>query len=317
MVINYIILAHKNPKQLKRLIETLSSYNCFFYVHIDKNVVIEPFLNETENLENVFFLPHHKRENGTWGDIGIVKATINALKEVLTDKRMGHLILLSAQDYPIQSNKNIESFLSDNKANNFIEIFPIPTDYWSNKGENRINKYKFNISNRRHNFIQICSIFESEFYTVRTFKDIFRLVKYKKHSYLRHIFVKRNFPNYIKPYGGGSQWWAITYEMANRIIKFLEDYPDYLKYHHYTLVPDEIFFHSIIMHFAENDSEIKINNSLTYVNWAKKSCELPVTFTSTDFKELTSQTKEKFFARKFDNELDEEILDQIDDFRNL
>ncbi|MNR59552.1 hypothetical protein D3C85_1808260 [compost metagenome] len=47
------------------------------------------------------------------------------------------------------------------------------------------------------------------------------------------------------------------------------------------------------------------------MNWSRKNCDLPVTFTSSDFEEL-QDNPEKLYARKFDIELDDEILNKID-----
>ena len=43
-MINYIILVHKNPFQLIRLINKLSGNHVSFYVHVDKLVDSRPFL---------------------------------------------------------------------------------------------------------------------------------------------------------------------------------------------------------------------------------------------------------------------------------
>lgn len=55
MEINYIILAHKNPQQVLRLIDRLNTFQCNFYIHIDKGVDIAPFIIAFSNLKNVFF----------------------------------------------------------------------------------------------------------------------------------------------------------------------------------------------------------------------------------------------------------------------
>ena len=78
MQINYIILAHRYPKQLRRLIQKLTTPEAFFYVHIDKNTSIDLFAKELADLPNISFVGDRKQ--GIWGDIGIVNATMNALK---------------------------------------------------------------------------------------------------------------------------------------------------------------------------------------------------------------------------------------------
>ena len=121
MDINYIILAHKNPLQVKRLVEKLNTPDSFFYIHIDGSFKIEPFKMLLSTLKNVFFL--EKRENCAWGDIAIVKATITGLEQIIRDQRTGYCILLSGQDYPLKSNDRIQSFFTSNYGINFIDTF--------------------------------------------------------------------------------------------------------------------------------------------------------------------------------------------------
>jgi len=77
-------------------------------------------------------------------------------------------------------------------------------------------------------------------------------------------------------------------------------------------LPDEIFFHSILMHLKEKNDTLIIKPSITYVNWERKNTPLPVTFIEDDFEELIEASKTKLFARKLDLEIDEKILDLID-----
>lgn len=77
---NYIILCHKNPLQLKRLIDKLNNSSSSFYIHIDKKVEISDFINVISNYSNVKFIEN--RENCIWGDISLVKATLNCIREI-------------------------------------------------------------------------------------------------------------------------------------------------------------------------------------------------------------------------------------------
>lgn len=310
MQINYIILAHRYPKQLRRLIQKLTTPEAFFYVHIDKNTSIDLFAKELADLPNISFVGDRKQ--GIWGDIGIVNATMNALKQIVRDKKDGYCVLLSGQDYPIKSNDDIKFYFASNLGNEFIDIVPLPTKHLS---IDRIEKYKFNLSSRKEDFIQIGSILEADFFTKETLKKIYRLIRVGRYDFILKVLKRRKYPNYIKPYGG-SQWWALTTQTAEKIIQFVDEYPDFVKYHTYSLIPDEMFFQSIIMYLIEENNKIKIMPFLTYVNWEKKNCDLPVTFSTADFEELISQSDYKLFARKFDSNISEVILDKIDAFHS-
>ncbi|QED37762.1 beta-1,6-N-acetylglucosaminyltransferase [Antarcticibacterium arcticum] len=309
MNINYIILAHKNPIQVKRLVYRLNEEWVSFYIHIDVNFNIDDYKSELDQVNNVTFLEGEEREKGTWGDIGIVRATINAMKLIKNNNRNGYTVLLSGQDYPLQGNLNILNFLKNNPEFGYINLFSLPHQGWHMEGLNRINRYKINKSERRGHFLQLTSIFEEDFYSLKTFGHLNFLRKAGKFKKAKLIFKKRRFPKYLKPYGGG-QWWALPFGMLEYILAFLDQYPNYLNYHVYTLLPDEIFFHSILGSSKFSD---KIQPAITFVNWEREQGPLPVTFTKSDFSELINQSNKKLFARKFDIDLDQEILDLIDE----
>ncbi|MDP3945579.1 MAG: beta-1,6-N-acetylglucosaminyltransferase [Lutibacter sp.] len=314
MDINYIILAHKNPEQLLRLVNRLTTPNCNFYIHIDKGVNKAPFIIALSKNVNIFFSAEDHREYGTWGDIGIVKATIAILSQIVNDNRNGYCVLLSGQDYPLQNNEVINDFFATNYDTNFMDIFSLPyKNGWGiDGGLNRLNQYKINISNKRMNFIQLPSLFEKSFYKKQTIGKLKRLLKSKHFAGFSKLFLKRRSPKNIKPYGG-SQWWALPIETVKEILTFINSNPKYLSFHKDTLLPDEIFFHSILMFIKEKNENVMIKPSITYVNWERKNTSLPVTFTEDDMAELKKKSENKLFARKFDNDLDSAILDLIDD----
>ena len=72
----YIILAHKAPDQLKRLIDRLNDEDSFFFIHIDKKSYIEPF-TECVVGNNIKFITN--RINCLWGDFSQVIATLGFL----------------------------------------------------------------------------------------------------------------------------------------------------------------------------------------------------------------------------------------------
>jgi hypothetical protein len=310
MEINYIILAHKQPQQLKRLVEKLNDIDCNFYIHIDKSVNILPFINELAHIKNVYFVSKDKREHSIWGDIGLVKATINAFTQIIADNRSGFCILLSGQDYPVKNNNHIQSFLENNPATNFISTFPFPHQGWAGGGIPRLTHYKINMSFKSKDVVLIPSLFEKVFYAKRTIKNIISLLLSGKFTFIYKILRKRKEPQYVQPYGG-EHWWALPINTVYYIMEFLEKHKDYYVYHKDSLLPEEMFFHSIVMHLF-NHKKCIIKPTLTYVNWERKNVILPVTFNANDFDELKMQPEDKLFARKFDIETDENILDLID-----
>tara|TARA_R110001583_G_scaffold145875_1_gene297888 strand:- start:11415 stop:12344 length:930 start_codon:yes stop_codon:yes gene_type:complete len=306
MNINYIILAHKNPTQVGRLVKTLNVSNVFFYIHIDKKTQIAPFLKELNHLENVYFFIE-KRVNVIWGNISQVEATMLGIKKIISDNRNGYCVLMSGQDYPIKSNKYILDFFKNNYGKNFIRSKPID-EVWKKKSASyRVHKYSFHLIDNMRTRTSITNIYNKEFFTKHNIKSLAKLIISKKRIYAFKIFFIRKFPKSLKAYGG-NQWWAFPIETIKYINEYVEENKFYLKYHKFTHIPDEIFFQSIISNFF-NKTEIR--DTITFVDWSAKNRPLPVTYNSSDLEAL--KTKNNYlFARKFD--LDSKILDEIDDY---
>jgi hypothetical protein len=309
-MINYIILVHKNPFQLIRLINKLSGNHVNFYVHVDKLVDSKPFEEAAKDIKNIHFISDEKREEGIWCGIGLVKATINSLNQIIADGRKGYCILLSGQDYPIKNNTYIEDYLSKNYGINFIETFDIPTENWFHKGMDRISFYKFNLSNKRGHFVVVPSIFQSEFYSLKTIKSLLKLIIYNKFQLIFKLFNNRKHPNNILP-KGGSAWWGLPIETVNDIIIFLEANPEFLKYHKYTFNPDELFFQTIVSHINKGKPEL-MGNSLTFVDWGRENSVGAPSLSIEHFNLIINQPKNILFARKFEYEEDSKILSKLD-----
>lgn len=304
MTISYIILAHKNPQQFERLINSLDAPWVHFYIHVDKDVVIASFLEIMKNRKNVYFLNETQRISCVWGNFSIVQATLNTMKKIVEDKRKGYCILLSAQDYPVKSITYIRSFLIKNRGVNFMDGFPLPVSFWTKGGIDRLNEYTFHLSKKKGDLIMLPPINKIGFF-IRLKAVFYFFLRMKFNPIIRE---ERKFPDYLRPYGG-SQWWVLPIETIVFILDFLAKNPDYEDYHRYTYVPDEIFFHSIV--FSNFEKEV-MGDTLTYVNWKRKGCPLPVVFSRDDFDELINLGEDKLFARKFDMDFDEGILDRID-----
>lgn len=307
MNINYILLLHKNSLQAKHLIEKLSEKWTYFYLHVDRNIDIKPFKEEFKSLKHITFLENNNRYPGTWGDMGIVKATLSAMRKIVEDKGSGYTILMSGQDYPLRSNKYIYNFL--NNSDLFYIDFQSIAEKWGEHAYERIEKYKINKSMRRGDFMLLPSIYDKDFYCKRTLGQLNYLRKKNRIREMFKIFYRRTFPNNLAPYGG-SQWWALPTKIIEPILSYVDNNPEFIEYNKYSLLPDEFFFQSIINDIVDDKS--KILPSLTYTNWERKGEPLPVTFKDRDLRELGKAASKHLFARKFDTSIDEKILKSID-----
>src|SRR6188472_271862 len=112
MKIAFLILAHKNPRQLQMLLNALQHGAFDFYIHIDKKTNAQPFDYLSSN-ENVFFIK--KRAKIYWAAFGTIQATLNGFREIpLAD--YDYVNVISAQDFPLKSANEIYEYILKRKG---------------------------------------------------------------------------------------------------------------------------------------------------------------------------------------------------------
>lgn len=302
---NYLILAHKNPLQLGRMIERLDDGASKFFIHLDAKTPIEPFAACLEGGHIRFIEP---RERCVWGDFSIVQATIRLMEAA--SKEQGIFILMSGQDYPIQSQGYINDFLERNKGFDFIEIEPLEEKWKPKMVKDKLEHYHILHSEERGHSncyapFAHCSVFQK----LRTLTHLLKGRLSRKNFRLLCSLPKRVAP-FERQYAG-SQFWAFSERTFYAVLHYIREHKATLEeYYKYTSSPDEIYFHSVLMHLVAKDSTIKLKEQITYVNYFRKNN----VFITEDFDKLTSE-KGKLFARKFDTDIDIEILNKLDSYQ--
>ncbi len=209
--IAYIILAHKLPEQLVRLVRRLNTATTSFLVHFDKKADAESYRRMTEPLsryENVHFLDRHARY---YGDYNHVKATLEGIQKLSAlGIQYDYVVLLTGQDYPIKSNSQIQRALQESGGQSFLEYFSLPNEeHWEtgNGGLDRV--YYWHLHWRGWEFAFL-----------------------KKNRYLEPmpdwlwsalsaIFpIKRDFPWDFKLFGG-SAYWCLARDCVEYINNFM------------------------------------------------------------------------------------------------
>ena len=302
---NYLILAHKNPLQLGRMIERLDDGASKFFIHLDAKTPIEPFAACLEGAHIRFIEP---RERCVWGDFSIVRATIHLMEAA--SKEQGVFILMSGQDYPIQSQGYINAFLESNKEFDFIEIEPLEEKWKPKMVKDKLEHYHILHSEERGHSncyapFRHCSVFQK----LRTLMHLLKGRLSRKNFRSLCSLPKRVAP-FERQYAG-SQFWAFSERTFYAVLNYIREHKAALEgYYKDTSSPDEIYFHSVLMDLVAKDSTIKLKDPITYVNYFRKNN----VFVSEDFDKLTS-AKGKLFARKFDTDIDIEILNKLDSYQ--
>ena len=137
MITIYLILVHKCPPQLARLINSLDNLDAHFVVHVDQKVeedVFFQFIKLAKN--NIHFL--HERSASSWGSYQLVQATLDGLKYINDHYHSSdRVVLLSGQDYPIKPLNFIDQYYKSNPNAIYIEHSKVPFENWKNGGIGR------------------------------------------------------------------------------------------------------------------------------------------------------------------------------------
>jgi len=278
----YIVLAHHRPEQLGRLIGSLDDGQSEFFIHLDRASDRRIFHRELRERECWQFV---KSEN--------VQGTLNGLREVVASGREFDVInLISGQDYPLRSNAYINRFFEINRGKIFIEYFPLPAEFLYHRGLDRIHQYHFGDRKRRSRR---------------------KLSQWITRMANASILFRRRFPNGLSPFSGW-QWWSIPMEAVTEILQFVEQRPDYVRYHRRSLLPDEMFFQTILLNSGSDSLRRNlVNNCLRFIDWDNPNPICPTKLSQKYFGALIES--KSLFARKFDVDFDPLILDQLDAFR--
>jgi len=323
MHLNYIVLAHKNPAQITRMIRRLDCPEARFYINIDAPVELAPFQAALADNPRCVFFTGAQRLNTMWGHVNAVKAALVGIAQILADQRTGYTILVSGQDYPLKSNAYIKQFYQDNYGKNFIECFALPVtphtepsihgglareswihpEYGSNGGMNRLEHYTFFLSTKREDNVSIPPILSGDFWNPKKMRYALGLLRRQPSNFPR-LLAKRRMPAGLRPHAG-SQWWALPHETTVFLNRYVQEKPEFLEFNDFTLLSDEIFFQTVVANNFTN-----IAPPVTYVNFNRPTGPWPATFVAADVAELAASPC--LYARKFDADQDSLIFDELD-----
>lgn len=272
-----LILAHKNEEQIDKLINHLAS-DFDVYMHIDKKSNV--FISSKQNI-------HVYKEYKTyWGSVNLVKATLLLLNEAFRND-YDRYVLISGQDLPIKSNKEIKDYF-ENNTNNYIETFKMP--------------YKF--GNFDSSMARVTKYWPVQNFRWKDGKNFIHKIIYKIKKKLLNIPVNFKMRKLDYNFYGGSQWFNLTNWCVKKMLSYIENNPKYLKRFRFTQFSDEIFFQTLV-----NILNIKIDNtSLRYVDW-EKGPDRPRTLRIDDYQSVMNSNS--LFARKFDPDIDNTVIDLI------
>lgn len=284
----YILTIHKNPDQVNKFIKQIvSEDHADVFIHIDKKYYKELFSK---------ILKHHNVKilkesiDVKWGDITQVDATNLLLKEVIaTENDYDFVCFRSGQDLLVKN--GFKDFLLKNRKKIFMNAYYVdrkePHAAFTNVSWPRSSR----------------KLYINPFHPNR----IFRRAIQSLYGLGLNLFPNPNqLPEEYKIYNG-SNWFCIPLEVAKYVIEFLEENQWYYEAFENSLCPDEFFYQTLIMNSSYKDDVI--DNNLMYIKFGEtlKERNNPITLKKHHID--TIKFSNKYFARKFDENVDKLVIE--------
>ncbi|WP_157147669.1 beta-1,6-N-acetylglucosaminyltransferase [Brachyspira pilosicoli] len=241
------------------------------YVHIDKRNKLNIKSFDNVNVYKEFKTYH--------GGVSLVIATLFLIEEAYKNN-YDRYIFISGQDVPLKTNKEIINFFDTNKNKEYISYESI------NNSEAMYKEMSFRLNSYN-------------------FGKLYRLIFHRNIRELLSNFplIKRTTPENIYY---GSQWWNLTNNAIKYILDYTKQNPNFLKRFNYTWGSDEFYFQSILLNSEFKDN--CINDCLRYLIWGVGT---PINFTIKDYDDIKNNINNNIFARKFDENIDNDIIDKL------
>lgn len=281
----YLIMAHSQMELLYKLLELIDDYRNDIFLHVDKKC---KEFNSKDCFQKIkkskLFIVD--RLNVEWGGDSQIKCMMALLEASYNTSQYGYYHLLSGADLPLKSQDEIHLFFEQNKGKQFVVLDENANNSFSFK--ERISKYYFFQNILGRNEIKG---------KLKFINDL------NKISFIFQYILKIDRVNKIKKYYKGHSWFSFTQDFIDYLLKC--DISEFK----YSFCADEIFLPTILMNskFKNCQSSFPIR----YIDWQRGG---PYTFRTEDFEELIESSS--LFARKFDLNIDKEIINLIYDYIN-
>ena len=292
----FLISAHTDAAQLKRLVDALPDDSVFF-LHIDKKADIDIFKQVFANDNRVVFIDH--RVDVRWGSINEVEYQMELVRAALNrDEQFERLITISGMDYPVWSKEQIVQFFEQDREKEYLTAIDCSYPWHASA---IYQQYFFWVHKPGSGW---------KYYVTRALGRTLRLLGVKKP--LRRKIGDKTYKLYK-----GAAWWAITPGLAKVILHEWdtnEELKDWLKW---CMCPAELFAQTV----AFNDESWKekciehrgkkwglpLLTPLTYIEWRGRG--LIVELDEADYDRIIQSGK--MFCRKIVSGKSDALVEMI------
>ena len=316
MRVAYFVTSYRPPQQLLRLLGTLrhAQPESPIVVHHDRfrsswNTDLVAPIGGVDVLTS--------ETPVSWGDFSIVDMTWTSLSWMVKHLDFDWVVFLSEQDYPIAPVDELEQRLAGSGVDAFVEARPIHLidDADLRMECDRRYNYRYVTLPRpglmarlppaaRRQIADTANYANFVFYKLQRKVTVYR---YPDPLPMRLGFRPRRSPfTSAFPCWYGSQWMGLSRRAAEAVVEFVGDREDYVRYYSRTVTPDESATSTIVC----NDSRLQIHEEPLHRVRFSSDDGHPDIFRLADVGELVKPGR--FFARKFDIDVDSAVLDVLD-----
>lgn len=281
----YLLIVHKNPSQVRKLLGALDDERNLVVVHCDKKMVHD----DVKAISNAPLESAELRvlqvNDVLWGSFSQVETELLLLREAL-GCGCSYYHLLSGEDLPLRSQDELHAFF-DGSNKEFVAFNP--QFEWPAVLDARVRQR--HLQNRNDSVFSKCI---------------------DKVWVALQCLVGADMLDSDVRYGYGSNWFSITDRLANDVI----DHEEWVRAHFaHAMCADEVFLQSFALTFGYQDSLYKPFDAgdkwgnMRLVDWDRGEGIHPYTLRNDDFDWMMSTGM--MFGRKFSMDVDSRVIKQV------
>jgi len=296
----YVVVSHRNPGQVLRLVSALREGPSADVVVRHDQAVTSLYREDVEERGG------HLLENGSevvWGEFSQLRALLDAIEWSLERLKPDWILVLSGQDYPLRPLAEVERKLAAAEADAFLtSAWELPTHHRPGPPE-------------------------EEFFLRYAYRH-FAVPAWVPHppAALRGLLYTREMPvrggnrlgvrRVRLPFGPdrrcfvSADWLTLSARAAHVVISTARNEARLMRLYRRSIIASESFFATALL----NDPGLTVGGEdLRFVSFAGPDVPHPEVLTSGDLDRLISSGMH--FARKFDADVDGAVLDVLDERR--
>lgn len=312
----YAVFSHTQPNQVLRLVRTIRALSPLanVVVHHDPGHAAL----DSRAVESLGGMVVPEAIAGEWGDFSLVQQHLHTMQWCATHLDLDWFTVLTGQSYPIKPLSEFEAFLGRSDADAFMLHFDAfdPGVWPIGEAEKRYcyRYYKLPRFRYWHRLPRIHAQMPHWIDAFNRSQSLIQLFGFPRGLPTRIGLRARN-----RPFGhdgctlnGANLNYNLSRKALDRILDFTRMNPSYAHYFARTVIPDEVFFSTILCN--SNDLRVE-NDNLRLIHWPEGHAASGAVMDGTHWDDIMASTA--FFGLKFDHTVSPEVLDRLDAWLGL